>query len=340
MNLIERYVYDVVRRLPEKDREEVRKELKSNIYDMLSEEADENEIKSVLYGLGSPSILAEKYRQNPRYLISPAIYDDYIRILKWLVPLIGVVLMAIGMIWGAIDAISGNEMVDISEVINNIFTKGFSLGFTAAFQALVWTTVGFVIAERTGGITQKSQEREWEIEDLPEVLLNKGRIPLSDIITELILTIVFSVIAILLCSGKLPIAFMIDNGDIQVHQFFSSGFLAGCIPAIVSIMVFSICESIVKIKNRLWTPVVCGTVIVTNLVNMGIMLYLVNRPNILSEEFMTFVKSGDWSSDLLRIMGNGIAYPILIISIIIVICSLATCGTALYKTIKTGATEE
>lgn len=38
-NLIERYVYDVTRRLPEKDRDEVSSELKSNIYDMLPENA-------------------------------------------------------------------------------------------------------------------------------------------------------------------------------------------------------------------------------------------------------------------------------------------------------------
>ena len=78
-NWIERYVYDVARRLPEKDREEVKKELRANIYDMLPENAGNEQVKKVLYELGSPASLAEKYRQKPRYLISPAYYDEYVR---------------------------------------------------------------------------------------------------------------------------------------------------------------------------------------------------------------------------------------------------------------------
>ena len=46
-NLIERYVHDVARRLPEKDREDVKKELRANIYDMLPEGASEEAIKKV-----------------------------------------------------------------------------------------------------------------------------------------------------------------------------------------------------------------------------------------------------------------------------------------------------
>ena len=59
-NLIERYVYDVTRRLPEKEREDVMKELRANIYDMLPEGASEDAVKKVLYELGSPVSLAEK----------------------------------------------------------------------------------------------------------------------------------------------------------------------------------------------------------------------------------------------------------------------------------------
>ena len=92
-NLIERYVQEVTRRLPEKERAEVSRELKSNIYDMLPEHPDEEAIKKVLNSLGSPAALAEKYRQNPRYLISPAYFDEYTRALKW--------LMIAGLVLGA-----------------------------------------------------------------------------------------------------------------------------------------------------------------------------------------------------------------------------------------------
>lgn len=206
-NLIERYVYDVARRLPEKERNEVRKELKSNIYDMLSDNADETEIKAILTELGAPASLAEKYRQKPRYLISPAFYDEYVRTLKFVLPLVGVVVLVIGMGVGAVDAIK-DDMVDWSYFFSQIFSRGISLGVSAAFQALVWTTVGFAIADRTGSKANKNGQKGWKIEDLPEIAPNdKGRIPLSDSITGLVVTVVFSVAAILICSGTLPVAF-------------------------------------------------------------------------------------------------------------------------------------
>jgi len=335
-NFIERYVYDVTRRLPEIDRIEVSKELKSNIYDMLSDNAEETEIQAVLYKLGAPASLAEKYRQKPRYLISPAIYDKYVRVLKWLLPLVGGVLLAIGSAWGAIDAIK-DGMADLFHFISNSLSKGISLGVSAVFQALVWTTVGFVIAERTNVKADESKDREWKIEDLPEVLPNdKNRIPLSDSIIELVLTVVFSVVAILACNGILPTIFIIQNGDTQIRTLFSTEFLAACIPAIVAMSILGISECIAKIKARRWTPLVCGAVIVSNLVNMGIMLYLINRPNLLSAEFTAFIESVDLGGfDLLRFIGTGRSNLIIIfISIIIVACSLVGCCMAVYKTLK------
>ena len=47
-NLIERYVHDVARRMPDKEREDVKQELRANIYDMLPEGASEDAVKKVL----------------------------------------------------------------------------------------------------------------------------------------------------------------------------------------------------------------------------------------------------------------------------------------------------
>jgi hypothetical protein len=335
-NLIDRYVYDVTRRLPEKDRDEVSKELKSNIYDMLAENADENEIREVLYKLGPPASLAEKYRQNPRYLISPAVYDDYVRVLKWILPLIGILTLCIGMIVGAIDAIK-DGMTDAVYFAKNIMSTGISLGISATFQALLWTTIGFVIAERASTKTDEDREPKWNIEDLPEVLpADKGKIPLSDSIAELILTFAFSVLAILLCAGTLPIPFMILDGNTRIYTLFSSSFLTACIPAIIAMFLFGAGESIIKIKERRWTPLVCSAVIINSLISIGVMIYLITRPDIFSAEFTTFLQGFDWSNlDVLRFMGRGGINPIIaLVFLIVVICSLAECINAIFKTIR------
>ncbi len=338
-SLIERYVYDVTRRLPAEERAEVSKELKSNIYDMLPDNADEDEVKAVFYKLGPPAILAERYRQKPRYLISPGIYDEYVRVLKWVLPLVGVTVLVIGMLYGAIDAIK-DDMVDLVYVISNTLTKGIAFGVSATIQALVWITIGFVIAERTSTRVSESKEQEWKIEDLPEVLPDDNkRIPLSDSIVELVVTVVFSVVAILMCNGKVPIAFILQNDDMQVRTLFNSRFLISCIPAIIVMALFGISECLAKIKDRRWTPLVCGTVIASSIVNMGLILYLINQPNLLSEEFITFIQNVDWSGlDLLNsIGGTGAITPIIstVISVVVVVCSLVNCCRAVYKTAKT-----
>lgn len=335
-NLIERYVYDVTRRLPEKDREEVSKELKSNIYDMLPENADENERKMVLYNLGSPASLAEKYRQKPRYLISPAVYEDYVRVLKWVLPLVGVVVFMIGMILGAIDAIK-DGMVDFPYLISNTLSKGIVIGVSAVFQALIWTTVGFVIADRTGAKANKSKEQEWRVEDLPDALPDdKGKIKLSDSIAELVLTGVFSVLGILICRGVLPVAFVIQNGDIQIRTLFSPSFLASCVPAIAVMAILAVGACIFKIKVRRWTPIVCGAVVISTIINMCIMIYLLNRPDLFSTEFTAFLQSVDWGGfDPLGFMGvGGTNLFVVFTAIVVVVCSLAECGQAVYKTLK------
>ena len=339
-NWVDRYVAAVVGRLPEKERAEVSEELKANIYDMLPDGASENEVKTVLNGLGSPAILAEKYRPNPRYLISPLIYNDYIRILKWIVPLVGCIMLVIGAILGATDAIK-DSMIELSEFVKNIFAQGISLGVSGAFQALVWTTVGFVIAERAGMKT-KLNDKIWTVEELPKSIPNnKGKIPLSDTIVEMVVITVFALIAVAFCLGFTPLRFTIQYGDTQINQLFSDSFLATCAPIIIIGALLGIAECIVKIVKRRWTPIVCGTIVVSNLIGIGLMLYLFTRPEIFSPEFAVYLQAQDWwTFDMLRFMGSAIENPIIFGgAAIVIICSLAECVSAIYRTIKASKSE-
>ena len=65
MNLIENYVYEVTRRLPEKSRNDIVLELTSTIEDTLPENYTENEVMEALSKLGNPAQLAASYRDTP-----------------------------------------------------------------------------------------------------------------------------------------------------------------------------------------------------------------------------------------------------------------------------------
>ena len=330
-NLIERYVHDVARRLPEKEREDVKKELRANLYDMLPEGAGEDAVKKVLYELGSPASLAEKYRARPRYLISPAYFDEYVGVLKWILPLVGVLVMLIGFAVGAVDA-AKNAAASIPFAVSEILSKGVSMGVSAALQALVWTTVGFAIAEHSGQKRETAGEHGWRVEDLPEVQNAKASIALSEGIAELVLSVVFSIVAILFCLGYLPFAMMFSQGGTVFFHVFSQGFLNTLIPFILISLLLAVVESVAKIKDRRWSVFVCAACVAKKLVDMALTLYLINRPNILSAEFHSFLAE----TGVLQVLPsvNGTNVIVLAFCVVLIIGTVADVVQTITKTVK------
>lgn len=86
--LIERYIYAVTRRLPRSKQEDVAKELRGLVEDMLLERCgeaapEEKDVRVVLTELGSPQELYERYDENSgKCLIGQPYYTTYLFVLK------------------------------------------------------------------------------------------------------------------------------------------------------------------------------------------------------------------------------------------------------------------
>lgn len=88
MELINRYVYQVGRRLPRKVRGDVEAELRSLLLDALEERVGtgpeaESQFSdaaqtAVLEEFGPPAKMAAKYQPKPRYIVGPKMYDIYL----------------------------------------------------------------------------------------------------------------------------------------------------------------------------------------------------------------------------------------------------------------------
>ena len=78
MKLIEIYIQEVTRRLPEKMRKDIALELRSTIEDMLLGNDSEEDVKRVLNQLGNPAVLANGYKDQPMHLIGPRYFDVYV----------------------------------------------------------------------------------------------------------------------------------------------------------------------------------------------------------------------------------------------------------------------
>jgi hypothetical protein len=169
MDLIERYVEEVARRLPRNHREDVARELRSSLQDSLEgragapiDQVDEESAIELLLEFGPPQQVAASYRTGPDYLIGPAHYPSFLKTMKIAIAVIGG-LIALGLL-ADVAGSSGDigELARIgAQAISDIQT-----GFLALLGLVVFI---FAIIERTQTPKWASQD-DWHPRDLPPVI--------------------------------------------------------------------------------------------------------------------------------------------------------------------------
>ena len=170
MKLIDLYIQEVTRRLPEKMRADIALELRSTIEDMLPGEYGEKEVKGVLNELGNPAVLASGYKDQPMHLIGPRYFDLYVSLLKMIVP-IAVVISLITIITQYFIVNSGEEAIQNS--VLSMIGEGVGTFIEVGIQVLFWLTLTFAIIERVDH--KKNQEpltsslKKWTADDLKKV---------------------------------------------------------------------------------------------------------------------------------------------------------------------------
>lgn len=149
-DLMERYIYAVVRKLPAKIREDVSKELKTLIEDMLEERCgdiapNEHDLKVVIAELGTPSELAQKYRPDgaKSALISEPYYSRYLFVLK----IAAIVILAALTIGYGIKAWRDNEAYKTFPWFAMYFWNWFTACISTGISVVGIVTVIFSVLE-------------------------------------------------------------------------------------------------------------------------------------------------------------------------------------------------
>lgn len=187
--LKERYIQEVVKNLPHKQRADISKELDTTIDDMVSAKVsgktnDEVALKSVLVELGRPEELAQNYTDEKQYLIGPKLFHFYKMVL------IRVLLVSLPIVF-AVSIVTGlykNEFANIIELILGSVGKTFSTGTIIAF----WITLFFAFIERNKEAQKEIEEefmKEWKPESLPK-LEPKRQVSVTDSASEIITGII------------------------------------------------------------------------------------------------------------------------------------------------------
>jgi hypothetical protein len=187
MTLTERYLAATLRGIPDGQRADVERELRSSITDAVEDRVEAGEEravaeKAVLEGLGSPTTLAASYSGRPMYLIGPDMFPAYRHILVMLVaivvPVVAVIQTAVG-IGGAgdyVDALLG----------------GLAAALNIGVQLAFWVTVVFVVLERAEFAREARSEiavatSRWTVDMLPAT--TEDRVTIGEVASEVFTTL-------------------------------------------------------------------------------------------------------------------------------------------------------
>jgi hypothetical protein len=166
MDLVERYVNEVGRKLPRKGRADIKAELNSLLRDTADDrykgQATEDDIVALLQEFGSPEEVAASYRPAGQYLIGPELFPIFklVIVAMLLAVTIGLtVALAIGFIFTDRESLELGQT--LLEALNGYF-QAYSTGFTVV-------VIVFAILQRLDVKPDEESGDEWDPRSLPDV---------------------------------------------------------------------------------------------------------------------------------------------------------------------------
>ena len=174
--LTDRYVWGVLRAVPERQRADLEPEVRALIADAVEARAggatDDAALdaalaeRAALTELGDPELLAARYTDRSLYLIGPSYYLDYRRLLSLLLTIV-VPIVTLATMMGGFMAGTGVASVALTGVY-----AGLSVGVQLAF----WVTIAFALVERHGA-RRAAPIVPWTPDRLPSLPSPAGSAP-------------------------------------------------------------------------------------------------------------------------------------------------------------------
>lgn len=315
MNLIDKYVAEVGKHLPRKNRADIEAEIRSTLLDMLDERkaSPENEaaVIELLKEYGSPGEVAATYTSHSSYLIGPRMYPIFDRVLRIvLAVVVGASLLGLGVDL-ARNAASSSAVFDaIGEWASGLFSA-----LLAAFGNIVLV---FAILERTQVVGRFEKEsKEWDPNDLKSAP-DPDKIDLADHVATIIFTFLGLVI-FNLYPDLISVRFT-TNGEWVSVPILSDAFF-DYLPWINIMGLLTIGFNAYMLGQRDWKPVTRILGIVTDVLGMILAVVILRTPGIFQgiSESLSVLGIGDAAGDI-QIFFN--ALPSLIMLIVVIVTAI------------------
>jgi len=324
-NIIERYVYDVMRRLPAENKEEIEKELNANIEDMLGEDRSEEHIEEVLFELGEPRLLALQYQTKERYLISPANYDDYIRVLKVVI----LIVISVTLFSGIIDLLIDLGSFTPWEMVGHVFSKLVGELISSIVTAFALVTLVCWAVEKA---EEKKKFRNWKLKNLPELpKQNVYKINRTGAVVSLIIETSFSIIFLLLLINYLDYLGIYEN-SVMVAPIFNKEVVQAFIPLLIVSALFSIGVAILRVFYAAWNVKFTSIYSLGKIFTSIVTIIFINYANMFN--ILMFNKIAEYLEITTNEVVNGFERGIKIFTIVICVLVVLDLLSVWNKTLK------
>ena len=328
MGYIEKYIYAVIKNLPEKDREEVSRELRANIMDMLGDDQSDAHIISTLEKMGDPNEMSLEYLGKDDYLIGPRLYYKYIEVLK----VIFFVGLIIGLISFIVDLFANIDNFNTFSNILTLISEGLGNVITTIIGFIFWVTVIFAIMERTKSYDEVfgTKDKEFKVNHLKEIPKKSSK-KISKV--EMVFALFFTVLFLWLFLLRSDLIAVYIRGQAPIPVFNRN-----TIESVSWLILFSgalsILLSILKFVIGRWNEVLGVFAAIYALISIGVFILIFTRDNLFNVEFLSYVDKG------FRTIGFNFSIfeslPSIIYGLIVVSCvfTLIDIVTSLYNGFK------
>lgn len=353
--LMDRYIYQVVRRLLREQREEIALELQELISDMMEQENSHGEngasMETILTRLGSPAAFAGKYQDTGHYLIGPEYYDTYLWFLKIVMLCAAIPILVVSILEGVFEL--GTDPQQIMRTVTDAFWTAIVNSLVSCVGIFGSVTLIFAMIERLKIKIDKKNEAEWSVNELDDHFAagggawspksleplphKKGRISRGDSIAGIIFIIIFSIL--LIFAPHFFSARFSEGADVVVIPFFRLDQWGKVLPLLIFSLILCLADESVKLITGHYCRLVAISSIVTNVLQMIISFLLFKVYPFWNPDFATDLElhlDGRFGqSPEFAVLWNSGTLSNLLLGLIF-ICSLAEMGNAIYKTVRYG----
>lgn len=246
-SLTERYLAATLRGIPEKQRPDVERELRSSIADAVEDRVANGEDRAaaetaVLEELGNPTRLAAGMTGRPMYLIGPELFVAYRYILFLL---LGIVVPIVGVVETLVEINGGAG-------IGSALLAGIGGALTVGVHVAFWVTLAFAIGERVDRSMWKDTDlkeltQPWTVEHLPE-LPSSSAVSVGETVGEIV-TVAISIGGLLYLRGWS----WVTDANGEPIPLFDPALWDFWFPALIGVLALQALFHIAKLVVGRWT---------------------------------------------------------------------------------------